>query len=127
MTPRVKTKSKSGAKGQPERVVRGAGGRVQMIEFTEYVSNSNAPNVLVNKVVGIYRLQPALIKCTFALESESASGIMKTVEAANLIWTDSAAWLGASDLFKWVTTEVKKGSFDSALSDDGGGRRAKLQ
>ena len=127
MTARRKKPSRQHKGATFGKVSRGDRGDIQMIEFSEYATNPNAPSILVNKLVGIYRLQPALIKCTFGLESLTAAGVLRTVEAASLIWTDSTTWLDNSDLFKWATAEVRKGTFQNAIPDDGGGRRARTQ
>lgn len=108
------------------KVFRGAGGIVQMIEFTEYTPNAGAPTAVVNKVAGIYRLTPTLIKCTFALGTPTAAGVIRTIEAANLIW-DMNDWLEAGDSFRWAIAEFTKGTFQNAVPDDGGGRRPRTQ
>src|SRR5712672_297031 len=86
-------------------VRRGAGGAVEMIEFTEYVRNPHAPQLFVNKVGGIYRIDD-IIKCTFVLAIPGVGGIMQTVEQGSLLWQHHAV-IEANEAFDWAFKEMR--------------------
>jgi len=107
-------------------VRRGAGGEVEMIEFSEYRRNPLAPTFFVNRPAAIYRVNPNIIKVTFALATPGPAGAVDTSEIVSLVW-ENRDWHDAGDLFRWAYTEIRRGTFQGALPDDGGGRRPRTQ
>lgn len=107
-------------------VRRGAGGEVEMIEFSEYRRNPLAPTFFVNRAAGIYRVNPNIIKVTFALATPGAGGTVETGEIVSLMW-ENRDWHEAGDLFRWAYGEIRRGTFHNAIPDDGGGRRPRTQ
>ena len=103
-------------------VRRGAGGVVEMIEFTEYRPNPFAHEVLVNRLCGIYRAS-GLIKCVFGFACEGPANIVECVERVRLIWTPPDV-IKINEQFDWAFKEMLAGNF---LPDDGGGRRPRTQ
>lgn len=100
---------------------RGAGGVIEMIEFNAYRRNPLAPTVFVNKIGGIYRINPHIVKVTMCqLTSSEQSGDINLTEACSLLW-ENAEWDDAFDGFRWAHGEIRKGVF----VDDG--RRSRAQ
>ena len=103
-------------------VRRDSRGRVNMIEFSEYKRDPNAPERLVNKIGGIYRFG-GIIKCTFVLEAPGPAGVVEAVERASLLWEPHSIY-SANEQFSWAFSQMLQGNI---LPDDGGGRRARTQ
>jgi hypothetical protein len=105
-------------------VRRNAAGEVEMIEFTEYVRDSHAPQILVNKIGGIYRLNNSIIKVTCVLESPGPGGIRTVIERGSFLWHIHDV-MEANRECSWAFDEMRRGTF--IAPDDDGGRRQRSQ
>ncbi len=81
-----------------------------MIEFTEYARDTHAPQVLVNQIGGIYRIDRHIMKCTFVLAAPGAGGIITAVERVSLLWSMHDAY-AAQDQLDWAFKEISRGTF----------------
>jgi hypothetical protein len=93
-----------------------------MIEFTEYRPNPCAPTIFVNKLVGIYRVKPNIMKATYALSAPRIAGIVEAVETVSLLW-DVHDMIAAHDCLDWSLKEWQRGTFEITS----GGRRILAQ
>jgi hypothetical protein len=103
-------------------VRRDSGGIVTMIELNEYRPNPGAPQILVNKVGGIYRVSANILKVTFVLATPTLTGAPETIERVSLLWEEPDVH-EANEQFTWAFREIRRGTFHAAVTDDGGGRR----
>jgi len=55
-----------------------------MIEFSNYRRNPAVPTLFVNKIAGIYRVSPGILKVTYAF----AIGPADVSEVGSLLWQD---------------------------------------
>jgi hypothetical protein len=76
-----------------------------MIEFIDYRRDPLAPSPFVNKIGGICRVSPTLMKVTFVLATGNDG-----VEAASLLWEDHDL-CEASRNTDWVLKEMRRGTF----------------
>jgi hypothetical protein len=106
-----------------EEVSRDGAGNVTMLRLYPYKDNPLAPEALVSKVGGIYRVDTHLIRVTFIDEVPDPSGEMVAIAKSHLVWKTEEDWLATREIFDFVMEQFRKGS----LQDDGGGRRKKMQ
>jgi hypothetical protein len=74
-----------------------------MIEFTDYRCNPGARTLFVNRIGGIYRLSPALMKVTFV-----PATVDDAVETASLLWEHRDLY-EADYHVRWALNEIRQG------------------
>lgn len=98
---------------------------VNVIEFNAFKANVLAPTVVVDQVLGFYRIGP-LVQVTYGFEATSGGGVTETVQGVNLLWTPQKL-LKAREMINWALTEWRNGAFREIRPEDVGFTRPHTQ
>lgn len=96
-----------------------------VIEFSTFKPNPLAPTVMVDQLLGFYRIGP-LVQLTYGCEAIMGAGAFEPVQACNLLWQPQKL-IQARELFGWAITEWRDGTFKDMRPEDVGFRRPRSQ
>lgn len=96
-----------------------------MIEFSTFKPNLLAPTIVVDQVLGFYRVG-GLVQVTYGFTTTTAGGTLETVQGANLLW-EPKQLLSSRAVFDFVMTEWRDGAFRDVAPETIGLGRPRTQ
>lgn len=96
-----------------------------VIEFNTFKPNFMAPTLIVDQVLGFYRIG-GLVQVTYGSSITTGRGNTETVQACNLVWQPQQL-LKACETFGFAITEWRDGTFREVLPENVGLRRPRTQ